>query len=174
MSNKVPCILKLFIFSCNITKLHAGASQLQFSTVWWPDVSYFRWSVPFLGDLFPARAVPGKVPYFTCGFLKNKVKQTLQLWFWQHTDDCSTPFDHSVGCNGRVALSVFSLVYSMDRRSISTLFMRPEKEISPSWNGLKNFFADSNIHCCWYGCNIVYCKDYHVIGTTIFYDVALF
>ncbi len=48
-----------------------------------------------------------------------------------------------MGCSGRVALSVFLLVYSTDRGRSKSLFMRAEEEICPSWSGLKTCFTDS-------------------------------
>ncbi len=37
---------------------------------------------------------------------------------------------------------------------------------------VQTYFTDSNVYCrC--GCNIVYCKDYHMIAVTVFQDVAL-
>ncbi len=39
---------------------------------------------------------------------------------------------------------------------------------------MKTYFTVSNIYRHWCDCNIVYCRDYHVIAITIFYDAALF
>ncbi len=67
----------------------------------------------------------------------------------------------------RVALFIFLLIYSMDRRRFKSIFIIAEKEISQVWSGLTTFFTDSNIYCRWCGCNIAYCKDYNVAAITI-------
>ncbi len=103
--------------------------------------------------------------FFVCFFpQRTDCRRGLHMSFWMDSLPCSLthsgtelsctvlPLTTAWVANGNAALSVFLLIYSINRRrSNSTLFMRAEEAASDSWSSLKT----SGQFMLWYSTHLI-------------------